>query len=159
MSVAANPPAALFGYPLDELVGKSVPGVVRATQPDGLSPVVNRSKLSAILHGERLVTEWTILTADGREEVELRGIAIPSEDDDLVRLTLIDISERKAFEGGLRQSEVTAREFQERLKELHRANIELSQISSSTFCVTTWSNWAGPASGLSGWACSWWTKR
>ena len=130
--VAANPPAALLlGYPLDELVGKSVPELSAPIQPDGLSPVVNRGKLSAILHGERLVTEWTILTADGREiEVELRGIAIPSEDDDLVRLTLIDISERKAFEAGLRQSEVTAREFQERLKELHRANIELSQISS-----------------------------
>ena len=131
--VTANPPAArLLGYPLDELVGKRVPELSAPVQPDGLSPEIDRGLLRAVLRGERLVNEWTVLTADGREvDVELHGIALPSEnDDDLVRLTLIDISERKAFEAGLRRSEATAREFQERLKQLHEANIELSHVAS-----------------------------
>ena len=130
--VAANPPAALLlGYSLEALIGKRTPEISAPTQPDGLSPEIDRGALNRVLEGDQLVVEWTVLTADGREvDVELRGIAIPSETDDLVRLTLIDISERRAFEAGLRQSEATAREFQERLKELHEANIELSQVSS-----------------------------
>ncbi len=130
--VTANPPATrLLGYSLEELIGMGVPELSAPVQPDGLPPEIDRGKLRDVLRGERVVSEWTVRTADGREvDVELRGIAIPSETDDLVRLTLIDISERKAFEAGLRRSEATAREFQERLKQLHEANIELSQVAS-----------------------------
>ena len=130
--VDANPSSArLFGYPLDQLIGKRVPELSAPVQPDGLSPEVNRGGLDQILHGEKITSNWTILTADGRTvDVELQGITIPSETDDLVRLSIVDISERTAFEAELRQREATAREFQERLKDLHAANIELSQITS-----------------------------
>lgn len=131
--VDANPPTAMmFGYPLNELIGKTVPELSAPVQPDGLPPEINRGDLDRAARGTPFMAEWTLLTADRREvAVEIHGIAIPSDTENLVRLTIVDVSARKAFEAELRQREATSREFQEKLKALHEANVELSQITAS----------------------------
>jgi PAS domain S-box-containing protein len=113
--VEANPMACtLYGCRLDDLIGRNSMEISAAYQPDGVDTATaiaeNRVALRAGRHLER---EWTIRRLDDGTErrCELRLIRLMIGGRPLVRVSLIDISERAAKDAELK-------EYRTRLEEL-----------------------------------------
>jgi diguanylate cyclase (GGDEF)-like protein/PAS domain S-box-containing protein len=97
----------LFGRPREDLLRSGPIELSAPVQPDG------RDAASAALHrvaqalkGEAPVFEWVHLDAQGREIMcEVRLVRFPDETRELVRGSILDITQRKRMEVALRDSE------------------------------------------------------
>ncbi|MBA1148940.1 PAS domain S-box protein [Ectothiorhodospiraceae bacterium WFHF3C12] len=96
----------LFGMPRDELLGLSPIAVSPAAQPDGRPSVeAARERLEAVAQGEHPVFEWAHVNArGGTVYCEVRLSRLPGQPA-LVRGSIIDITQRKAAEQALIDSE------------------------------------------------------
>lgn len=104
--VQANAQAEnLLGYPREELLKLNPFQLYIPVQPDGKEAETTvRGNVAKILEGEVRPVERLIRRADGQEVFcEVRGIRLPSADRRLVRVSLIDISERKRKEAELQR--------------------------------------------------------
>jgi PAS domain S-box-containing protein len=105
----ANPMAeALHGLPRDELIGKLGPADLSPEiQLDGRpSSEAAPDYLSRALAGEFPRFEWMHLDPDGQETLcEVSLARLPDPHRNLVRASIFDITERKAAEEALRESE------------------------------------------------------
>ncbi|HSV54045.1 MAG TPA: EAL domain-containing protein [Burkholderiaceae bacterium] len=104
--VDANPNAErLFGCAREELFLGGPERFLVAQQPDGRP--VERTLSDNIAHalaGETVSTERAFRTADGRDVVsEVRLVRLPSATRSLLRVSLVDISERKAAAARIEQ--------------------------------------------------------
>ena len=109
--------AAMVGRRLREVIGMRVDDVSAPTQPpDGL-PVIDtaaRRILEMMASDAPLVFEWTVRHRDGHDiPVEIRAVRLPTVSGDLVRGTVVDISERKAAEAELLRSLAREKELGE----------------------------------------------
>ena len=92
-----NPGACeLFDLPRDELLKRGPLDVSAPTTPDGRrSQVVAAQKIEEAVGGGRPVFLWTHVTGSGREvPCEVRLVLLPHPERVLLRVSLIDISER-----------------------------------------------------------------
>jgi len=108
-----NPNAErLSGRPRAELIGSLPFDLMPEMQPDGRSSLkVGRALVLEALEGGSPVAELTVRAAGGEERpCEVRMAALPALGQTLVRISLIDISERKRLEHDLFQAAVEWRE-------------------------------------------------
>jgi PAS domain S-box-containing protein len=127
--VEANPMAcALYGCRRDQLIGRNSLEICADVQPDGVASASaiaeNRVALRA---GREVEREWTIRRLDGGGErrCELRLIRLMVGGRPLVRVSLIDISERAAKDAELKDYRTRLEELVEvRTSELVRVGRE-----------------------------------
>jgi PAS domain S-box-containing protein len=102
----------LSGHSRAELVGSFPFDMLPETQPDGQSSLkLGRALVLAALEGGSPVAELTVRAAGGEERpCEVRLAALPALGQTLVRISLIDIGERKRLEHDLIQAAVEWRE-------------------------------------------------
>jgi PAS domain S-box-containing protein len=95
----------LFGMPRDRLLDSDPLFLFSELQPDGESSAETvRRYLGAAAEGETPVFEMVHRTSDGREfPCEVRLVRLPGPRD-LLRVSVIDISERKRLEADLRRA-------------------------------------------------------
>ncbi|NNF59879.1 MAG: PAS domain S-box protein [Gammaproteobacteria bacterium] len=114
----------LFGFNRSELLGKAYQDLSPEHQPDG-----SQSELSALtflartMSGESPVFEWHCQAQDGsRFPAEISYVRFPSASQNLIRASIVNISERKEAEQRLRYSA----EFERFLSDLCANLIEAS---------------------------------
>ena len=97
----------MFEAGREELLAADIERLAPSLQPDGRpSDTVIRELTRRTLFGETPTVEWTIQGVRGRRiTVELRLVRLPSASLNLVRGSLIDISERRRLEEQLRQAQ------------------------------------------------------
>ncbi|WP_432473612.1 bifunctional diguanylate cyclase/phosphodiesterase [Amphritea sp. HPY] len=93
---ANNNAAALFGYPLDELIKIPFANLSPEFQRNGFSSMTaGIPYMHAAVAGEQVCFEWQHLHADGHViPCEVRLISYPSSNKNLIRACVTDISER-----------------------------------------------------------------
>jgi PAS domain S-box-containing protein len=97
----------MFEATREELLAADIDRLASSLQPDGRpTDEVIRELTRRTLVGEAPIVEWTIQGLKGkRMTVELRLVRLPSASHNLVRGSLIDISERRRLEEQLRQAQ------------------------------------------------------
>jgi diguanylate cyclase (GGDEF)-like protein/PAS domain S-box-containing protein len=97
----------LFGCPRDSLLHLGPVQLSPPSQPDGSeSDVAILRRIAQALKGETPVFEWMHRTAGGADIMcEVRLVRFPDQTRELVRGSILDISERKRIETALRESE------------------------------------------------------
>ncbi|MCA9836941.1 MAG: PAS domain S-box protein [Trueperaceae bacterium] len=98
----------LFGYPKVELLEKTIASLSPDFQADGLPSESgdDRSYLKRALSGEYVMFEWLHKDASGRVfPAEVRLVKLPHSSKTLIRIGIIDITDRKQAEINLVQSE------------------------------------------------------
>jgi PAS domain S-box-containing protein len=97
----------MFEAGRDEMLGADIEKLAPPLQADGKpSDAAIRELTRRTLIGEAPIVEWTIMGLKGkRVPVELRLVRLPSASHNLVRGSLIDISERRRLEEQLRQAQ------------------------------------------------------
>jgi len=99
---------SILGYSKEELHGKSWENISAPIQIDGLPTLEYGKKLeNAVLEGETTTNEWIFRHADDSEvTVELRLTRMTTNNQNLIRASLLDISDRKRAEKALRDSDL-----------------------------------------------------
>ena len=104
--VDANSSAiTLFGYPQSSLLGTSLLRFY-ADKPTTVLPGSETAseKLALALNGSMISTEQTICTADGRQLIcELHCVHLPDPKRKLLRVSLVDVTQRRQAEDELQQ--------------------------------------------------------
>jgi PAS domain S-box-containing protein len=124
----------LFGCSREELL-KS--GPKRFCSPDPYDPRPAEEKLAACnqraLAGEEVVFEQNIRNAEGKEVIcEVRLVRLPAEPHDLIRVSLIDITERKQSVQEIRKlNEALEHRMAERTAQLEALAREMELFDSS----------------------------
>ncbi|MHC4876915.1 MAG: PAS domain S-box protein [Planctomycetota bacterium] len=103
----------LFGVDRDSLLSQGPMDFSPETQPDGRSSQEMSSEMIArTLAGEAPTFEWMHLKPDGTlTPTEVRLVQFPSDERQLIRGSVTDISERKRIENTLRQAEARFRDL------------------------------------------------
>ena len=117
--IDANPSAAqLFGVPRDELIKTSIGKFNARVQPGGIDAAIHGpALLERALAGEVVTTEWDFRAATGRQfRAEMRIARLPGEQR-LLRLSVLDISARRALEAERERLQDESRAL------LHRLNL------------------------------------
>lgn len=139
--IDANPAAEhLFGCSYQELIQSGPERFYPPDQPDGLQPEVTiQEHCQQALEGEELTFERAIINAKGKLlYCEVRLVRIPSEDRRVVRISYVDISERKESEAALFQSNqellaayeelsATEQELKTNFQQLTQSQVELNR--------------------------------
>ncbi|MDB4959149.1 MAG: Histidine kinase [Myxococcales bacterium] len=130
--IHANQAAArLVGRTLEEIRAGSIDALSPALMPDGTPrPDVSRRLMKRLFDGEQVPPfEWQYLHANGEViPIEIRAVQMPSDDHELVRVTVIDMRDRLRLEEIRRRAselELQNRRIQEanRLKSEFLANM------------------------------------
>ena len=97
----------LFGLSRAELLRRGPADLSPPRQPDGRdSAAAARENVGLAVAGKSFGFEWVHCDARGKEiPCEIHLVKLPSEEDRLVRGSIVDISDRKRSEAALRQSE------------------------------------------------------
>jgi diguanylate cyclase (GGDEF)-like protein/PAS domain S-box-containing protein len=97
----------LFGYPRATLLARGPVELSPPTQPGGEdSAAAAHRRIAQALHGDVPEFEWLHRAADGRDlHCEVRLVRFPDDSRQLVRGSVLDITERKRMEAALRESE------------------------------------------------------
>lgn len=84
----------------EQLMFKSPLDVTVAIQPEGISAEEKLiANVSRIINGEKLTTEWLVKDSEGKEIFcEIRATMLSEFDNNLMRLSVIDITDRKNAE-------------------------------------------------------------
>ncbi len=90
----------LLKYTADQLMHKSPLDVTATVQPEGISAEEKLiANVARIINGEKLTTEWLVKDSDGNEIFcEIRATMLSEFDKNLMRLSVIDITDRKNAE-------------------------------------------------------------
>jgi len=126
--------SVLFGYPQEELVGKSFlefcDDSVGATQD---VEATLQAHVREAMAGQQVVAEHWVRSRDGASHLcEKRLVKLPSEDGDLVRASFVDITRRKEAEDEIRRLNAELEErVRQRTNELSTAVSELEAFSYS----------------------------
>jgi len=139
-AIDANPRSvALFGLPKDALLDTPVGQFNMPVQPGGRGAAeYGQALIARALGGEVVAADWMFRSAKGREfPAELRIARLPGEQR-LLRLSVVDISERRAFEAERERLQQESRQL------LHRVNLIIDTmpfaciVHNADFVVTTW---------------------
>ncbi|MBS1493731.1 MAG: PAS domain S-box protein [Bacteroidetes bacterium] len=111
----------LLKYSYDGLMNKSPMMVTAPVQPEGITAEEKFNKnISRILKGEKLITEWLVIDSEGKEIfTEIRSSILSDYDKNLMRLSVIDITDRKNAEA--ERNKITA--------DLFKRNKDLEQFT------------------------------
>jgi len=90
----------LLNYSHEELMNKSPLEVTAAIQPEGTTNLEKMiTNIERIKAGEKLTTEWLVIDSAGKEIfTEIRSSILSDYDKNLMRLSIIDITDRKNHE-------------------------------------------------------------
>jgi PAS domain S-box-containing protein len=124
--VEANGKAAeLFGHSREALLGLGPLALSAPIQPDGRgAEEALRGQIGRVLAGERAVFEWLCRDARGRDlPIEARLVQLPAAGQNLVRGSLIDISDRRRAEAQRARSAELELEYR-RIQEANRLKSE-----------------------------------
>ncbi|SEO53634.1 EAL domain-containing protein [Aquisalimonas asiatica] len=113
----------LFGVDRDELTGVNPERFLPPRQPDGSdSRRRAREIVRRCLDGERVVLDWTFRDQLGREiPCEVRAVSLPVSDGQRIRLSVLDVSDRKKVE----------REQMNYLRRTREQHLRLGQLATS----------------------------
>lgn len=113
----------MFGVDRDELTGVDPERFLPARQPDGSdSRRRAREIIRRCIKGERVVLDWSFRDRNGREiPCEVRAVSLPASDGQRVRLSVLDVSDRK-------QAELDQLNYLRRTREQH---LRLGQLATS----------------------------
>ena len=94
----------MFGYPRAQILSMTLADISPAIQLDGMPSLDGALEMmSAAMRGEKPIREWTSRKASGEDFItEVRLVRLPSDEQNLVRISVIDITERKQVEAALR---------------------------------------------------------
>jgi len=111
----------LLKYTREELMGKSPLLVTALMQPEGITSAEKIvANVSRIRKGEKLISEWLVVDSQGKEIfTEIRSSLLSDYDSNLMRLSVIDITDRKNFEA--ERDKITA--------DLFKRNKDLEQFT------------------------------
>lgn len=109
----------------EDLMNKSPLDVSAAIQPEGISSIEKMfNNISRIVAGEKLTSEWLVFNSEGKNIFcEVRASMLSEYDNNLMRLSVTDITDRKNAE--LEKSKITADLFT-RNKDLEQFNYIVS---------------------------------
>jgi PAS domain S-box-containing protein len=117
--------ARLFGYTKEQFKAMALGGLSPEKQPDGrLSAVAAAEYLARARRGEHPVFEWVNRDAEGTEfPTESRLVLLPSTGHQLVRVSIVDLRERKRIEE-IRQRAIELELQNRRIQEANRLKSE-----------------------------------
>ncbi|MFN8285230.1 MAG: PAS domain S-box protein [Chitinophagales bacterium] len=101
----------LLGYSAEELRHLGPADISPQFQPDGTASAPRSEKvIERVMTGERVIFEWNHLRKDGQEiTCEVRLVKISDADQNLIRASIIDISEKKHNQQVIQKSEANFR--------------------------------------------------
>ncbi|MFV8833757.1 EAL domain-containing protein [Aquisalimonas sp. APHAB1-3] len=113
----------LFGVDRDELTGVNPERFLPPRQPDGSdSRRRAREVIRRCLDGERVVLDWSFQDQGGQEiACEVRAVSLPASDGQRIRLSVLDVSDRKKVE----------REQMNYLRRTREQHLRLGQLATS----------------------------
>ncbi|MBR9861186.1 PAS domain S-box protein [bacterium] len=113
----------LFGYSREEFRNLSFGDLSPKGQANGESVVLGEDYMNRAISGERLVYEWEVRRKDGTKLIcEVRLVKLPYPDRNIIRTSVVDITDRKRAERLLNNEK---RKLQESNKELIDLNFKL----------------------------------
>ncbi|HEY4371378.1 MAG TPA: PAS domain S-box protein [Burkholderiales bacterium] len=137
--LTANPSAArMFGMPLEALLTAPIDRFNASVQPGGDGPGYGRALMEQALSGAEVTVEWHFHAADGRAfPAELRMARI-SGVAPLLRLSVIDISERRLLETERERLQAQSRRLLKRLHQIIETMPLACIVYAPDFVVQTW---------------------
>lgn len=111
----------LFGFTRDELLGLELGALSPLNQGDGSnSKVASKEQMERALQGENVIYEWTVRRKDNKLiPCEVRLVKLPYQGSNIVRTSVIDITERKRAERMLNLEKQKLEEKNDELTELN----------------------------------------
>jgi len=135
-----NPSAArLFGMPREQMIATPIGRFNARVQPGGRDEnEYGRALIGQALKGTEISVEWRFVDANGRQfPADLRIALLPGSGR-MLRLSVLDISERHAFEAERERLQAESRELLNRLRRVIETMPFACIVHDADYKVATW---------------------